>query len=123
MTVNPATQITLQPAPSTTLCKGQPLLLTAAATGDGTISYEWFRSAVSVGTSQTLSIPAVTSADAGSYTVVATASCGTATSAVAMVVVDTAPTITTQPASTAVASGSPASFTVVAGGTEPLSYA
>ena len=41
---NPA--ITTQPAASSTPCKGTPVSLSVAATGDGTLSYEWFSNMV-----------------------------------------------------------------------------
>ena len=56
---------------------------------------------------------------------VVTNSAGSATSNAAFLTVTTAataPTITTQPSSSSVAAGSAASFSVVAGGTAPLSY-
>jgi hypothetical protein len=57
--------------------------------------------------------------------VVVTNSAGTVTSSAATLTVNTAavtPTITTQPANQTVTAGQTASFTVVAGGTAPLSY-
>ena len=75
--------------------------------------------------SSTLALTAVTSANAGSYTVRVSNSAGPVTSAAAVLTVNAAvvaPAITTQPASQTVTAGANVSFSVVATGTAPLSY-
>ena len=68
------------------------------------------------------SVPAATAPDSGSYDVVVTDSCGTATSAAAVLTVLGAPQITEDPADQAVCEGDPVTFTVTAMGAEPISY-
>jgi hypothetical protein len=132
--------ITTQPA-SQSVAAGAALTLNVAATGTGPLSYSWYKEArlVSSGPTAALAITAVTAADAGTYRVVVSNASGSAVSNSAVVTVTgtppsppptvqppvvsgTAPTITTQPVSLAVASGAPATFTVVAAGTAPLRY-
>src|SRR5207245_468588 len=70
--------------------------------------------------------PATTTADSGAtFSVVVSNTAGTVTSAAATLTVSAAavaPTITTQPVNQTVTAGQTATFTVVAGGTAPLSY-
>src|SRR6202022_3059418 len=77
-------------------------------------------------TAASYSTPVTTTSDNGaSFAVVVSNTVGTVTSAAAALTVNAAavaPTITTQPGSQTVTAGQPASFTVVATGTAPLSY-
>src|SRR5207244_6044937 len=77
-------------------------------------------------TSFTYATQATTSPDNGAqFTVVVSNAAGSATSSAAMLTVSAAavaPSITAQPLSQTVTAGQPASFSVTAAGTAPLSY-
>ncbi|HWQ32803.1 MAG TPA: immunoglobulin domain-containing protein [Blastocatellia bacterium] len=94
-----------------------------AASGTAPLSYQWRKngSAISGATSATYSITAASVADAGSYDVVVTSSCGAVVSNVAILTVNTAPAITTQPDSQTVRAGQTVTFTSTASGTPPPS--
>jgi hypothetical protein len=118
--------IVTQPS-SRTITSGGSVSFNASASGTPAPTYQWKKDgSLLVGaTSSTYTISSTATSDAGSYTVVVTNSAGSATSNAAFLTVTTAataPTITTQPSSSSVAAGSAASFSVVAGGTAPLSY-
>lgn len=97
------------------------------ATGNGTLSYQWSRNssplsnggAISGATTTNLTITGVSQANAGSYTCVVTNSTSSATSSVATLTVIDGPSITTQPSSVSVNSGTAANFSVIATGTSP----
>ncbi len=77
---------------SQTATVGADVTLTAAATGNPAPTYQWRKDGapISGATSATLTLSHVTTADAGSYDVVATNSAGSATSATAVVTVNKA---------------------------------
>ncbi len=87
LTVKPATSITQQPTAQST-CAGLTVQFAVAATGDGTISYQWQKDGVDLndgghysGTvTATLVISNVDTGDEAGYRCVVTAGCGTATS-------------------------------------------
>jgi hypothetical protein len=88
LTVNPATSppaFTAQPA-SQTVTAGNPVTLTAAASGTPAPSFQWQKGGMNIsgatGATYTIASPAAT--DAGSYTVVATNASGSATSIAAV---------------------------------------
>jgi hypothetical protein len=118
-----APQITSQPQ-SVTNAAGAASTFTVTATGTAPLRYQWRLNGVNRAgaTSATLTIANTRAAVAGSYTVVITNNSGSVTSAVAMLVVGTAPTITTQPKAVTVTAGQPATFSVTAGGMGPFSY-
>ena len=122
-----APSITTQPT-SHTVTAGQTASFSVAATGTAPLSYQWQKNGASIA-GATLSIyttPAATTSDSGStFAVVVTNTAGTVTSSAATLTVNAAPvapSIATQPASQTVTAGQTATFTVVAGGTAPLSY-
>ena len=130
LTVNPAPvapTITTQPA-NQTVTAGQTATFTVVASGTAPLSYQWQKNSVNISgaTSASYTTPATTTSDSGStFIVVVSNSAGTATSNAATLTVNpapVAPTITTQPANQTVTAGQTATFTVVAGGTAPLSY-
>ncbi len=77
------------PPASLSVASGQDAVFTVAASGSPTLSYQWYRgaSAIAGATSATLSLAAVTSADAGDYSVVVTNAYGSVTSAAAALAV------------------------------------
>ncbi len=121
-----APTITTQPV-SATVTAGTGVTFTVAASGTGTLSYQWKKagSAISGATSASYTIASIQSADAGSYTVTVTNAVGSTTSNAAVLTINaatTAPAISTQPTAATVTSGASVTFTVVASGTAPLSY-
>jgi hypothetical protein len=110
-----------------TVIIGQPIQLSVEATGTAPLLYQWRRgdSVIAGATTAQLQIPAATSGDAGSYVAVVSNASGSAVSAPAVVVVnvpDVAPQIVTRPASLQVFAGQPATLSVTASGTPPLTY-
>ncbi len=110
-----------------TLVVGQTATFTVSATGTAPLSYQWKKHGDNIAgaTSDSYTF-SVTSADSGKeFRCVVANAAGSATSnrAVLNVVpVPVAPTITVQPVSQTVVSPGPATFTVSATGTAPLSY-
>jgi Abnormal spindle-like microcephaly-assoc'd, ASPM-SPD-2-Hydin/Immunoglobulin domain/Protein of unknown function (DUF1573) len=130
LTVNAAAAaptITTQPM-NQTVTAGQTATFTVVAGGTTPLSYQWQKNGANIAgaTATNYTTPATSTADSGStFRVVVNNTAGTVTSAAATLTVTTAalaPTITTQPTSQTVTAGQTATFTVVAGGTTPLSY-
>lgn len=119
----PAPSISTQPA-STNLQPGGTLDLAVVASGNGPFTYQWLKNqnAIAGATAASFRIASVQGSDAGSYRVQVGNIGGSTLSVPATVTVGTPPAIATQPLSQSVASGSPATFTVSATGTAPLSY-
>ena len=107
VTVNQLPAITSNPSPATqTVCPGANIIYSVSATGTG-ITYQWRRNGVNLAdgpqvlgsNTNTLRLFNVTTANAGNYDCVVSGVCPpAATSSVAVLVVGTAPTITTHPA-------------------------
>jgi hypothetical protein len=123
-----APSFTSQPA-NATVTAGQTATFSAAATGSGTLAYQWLRNGVAVAgaTAPNYTTPALAVSDSGAvYSVrVSNDSPSTATSAGALLTVNpvpVAPSIVTQPASQTVIAGQGAVFTVVAAGDPTLTY-
>lgn len=115
---NAAPTITTQPI-SRTVASGSPASFTTVVTGSPTPTLQWFKNSVAVpgATTELLTFASAALADAGTYTLVATNSQGSATSnAATLTVTGTAPVVITQPASVAQPAGTAASLTVVASG-------
>lgn len=112
---NEAPKITSQPSSTQTILAGSSAALSISATGSPTPSFQWRKNGANIAgaTSATLNLRAVTSADAATYSVVATNAFGTVVSDNATIVVNVAPVITTQPAPQAVSSGASVKFTAV----------
>jgi hypothetical protein len=123
LTINAATVIVTAPA-NQQVCAGANASFTVAATGTGTLTYQWKKGGtdISGATSSTYTITGVTATDAGTYSVAVTGTCGTVTSATATLTVNAATQITTQPSAQTVCAGANASFTVTASGTGTLTY-
>ena len=129
LTVNPvavAPVFTIQPA-SQTVTAGAAVTFTAAANGTPAPTYQWRKNGVNLAgaTAASYAIASVTTGDAGTYTVVATNSAGSATSNGAVLTVtaaSSAPVFTVQPASQTVAAGNPVTFVASATGTPAPTY-
>ncbi|MBI4623882.1 MAG: immunoglobulin domain-containing protein [Verrucomicrobia bacterium] len=118
-----APAITAQPSDQT-VGVGTNVTLRVGVSGTAPFTFQWRKNgaAIAGATGDTLTLPLVTAASAGSYTVLVTNAVGSATSAVAVLAVIDLPRITTPPVDQAVAVGSNVVFTVVASGTAPLRY-
>jgi len=123
LSLGAAPTITSEPT-AQTVCAGQPVEFTVAATGTPPLTYQWLKDGGEIGgaTAATYTISAAASTDAGAYSATVANSCGTVTSRAAALTVGTAPTITAHPASQAAVAGSSATFSVTATGTPPFSY-
>jgi uncharacterized repeat protein (TIGR01451 family) len=109
---------------SQTVALGSPATFSAAAFGQAPIGFQWrFNgSPIADATDTSYTIDSAQTTNAGSYSVVATNSYGSATSAVATLTVAVAPIIVANPANLTVVTGSTAGFTVTALGAAPLGY-
>ena len=121
--INAPPAFTTQPI-SQTVNSGSNVTFTAAATGTPTPTFQWFKgtTALSGQTAATLSLTAVTAADAADYKVVATnslAPTGVSSSVATLSITspNIPPVFTTQPISQTVNSGSNVTFTAAATGT------
>lgn len=105
---------------------GSSVSFSVVATGSASLSYQWHLDNANVGTdSSTYGSDASTAIGSHQVTVTVSNSAGSVTSNIATLTVTAAPvapTITTPPAAQSVTVGDPATFTVVASGTAPLSY-
>ncbi len=121
-TVSPPT-ITTQPA-SQTVNPGASATFSVVAGGATPLTYQWrFNAAnISGATSSSYTKSNVQATNAGNYSVVVNNAYGTATSANAVLTVNTPPVITAQPQSQTVIAGNSATFTVTATGTAQLAY-
>ena len=117
--------ITTQPQPQT-VADGATATFTVTVTGSAPLTVQWRRNAVNIvgATQASYTTPANSLANSGElYSVVVTNTGGTVTSNNAVLTVSSlAPSITTHPVAQTVAEGAPATFTVVATGTQPLTY-
>ncbi|MBM3852219.1 MAG: hypothetical protein FJ399_03595, partial [Verrucomicrobia bacterium] len=120
----PAPTITVQPAPaSQTVAAGSTV--SYSVTAPGAASYQWYKDggAIAGANSATLELSNVQTSNSGTYFVTASNSGGTVTSnSVDLTVTVVAPSITTQPVSQTVSAGQTATFTIVASGSEPITY-
>ena len=104
LNVNASTTITTQPTASVAYCKdATPTALSVTATGQGTLSYQWYSNTTNNNTGGTLIMgantatytPSTTIAGSTYYYVAVTGTCGTVTSTVARVKVLTASDVIT----------------------------
>ncbi len=126
LTVNPALvgPAITQPPLAQTVVAGVDVSFSVTATGTAPLSYQWRKDGENLpgATAATLSLPDVTAAAAGDYSVVVGNEAGTVTSATARLTVNVPPAIAVQPLSRTVTVGSAANFTVQATGTAPLAF-
>lgn len=117
LSVQPPIQISTQPS-NREVCTGSAAALSVAASGPGTITYQWYRNdAVIDGeTAPILNIAATTAADAGTYYVRLTNACGTVQSNSATISLLESPTILAPPTDQTVCAGTPAVLSVTPDG-------
>ncbi|MBN2505780.1 MAG: DUF11 domain-containing protein [Verrucomicrobia bacterium] len=103
---------------------GATVLFSVEATGTEPLYYQWQMGGERLpgATNAALSLPEVQPGDAGGYQVIITNAYGSVTSAVAVLVVYSAPVILRQPQSAAAVAGSNVLFRVGAEGAPPLFY-
>ena len=112
------TAVTATAAP-TTLCSGDALTLTGAATSPITMTYGWSGPGGYTSTSLNPSAITTSTSSAGVYTLTATNVCGSTTATTASVTVNTVPTaVTATPSASALCSGSVLTLTGTA--TSPI---
>jgi len=123
LSVNAPPVVTVPPS-SLTVTQSQAASFTVTAAGNGPLAYQWrFNTANIAGaTSTAYNIANCYDTNAGSYTVVVTNNQGSVTSAVATLTVNLPPTITAQPQSRTILTGTCTNFSVTATGTAPLYY-
>ena len=123
LTVDAPPRITAQPG-DRAVCEGDPVTFSVTANGAAPLSYQWRKDSANIAgaTNPSYSIAAAAIGDGGSYDVVVSNPCGSATSIAATLTVDLPPTITTQPQSQTVTSGATATFSVSATGATPITY-
>ena len=129
LTVNPkpvGPTLTKQPAPLT-IAEGQSASFTVTASGTAPFGYQWRMNGAPIAgaTSGSYTIPNATIANSGTYSVVVQNAVSSVTSQGALLTVNpkpVAPTLTMPPLALAVTEGQPASFTVAATGTMPLTF-
>lgn len=82
VTVRPATEITQQPPATVSVQVGQPLSITVAATGAGTVQYQWFKDGTQIAgeVAPTFAVAAAANGDAGKYWCRVRSECGDVTS-------------------------------------------
>lgn len=110
---------------SQTVNAGSNVTFAVTVSGSPTLAYQWRKDAtpISGATTATLTLANVQADDIGSYDVVISNSVNVAVSdAAALLVTPAAPVVTGQPAAQTTTTGGNASFTVLAAGTDPLSY-
>lgn len=78
VTVRPATVVTQQPPATVSIQVGQPLSITVAATGAGTLQYQWFKDGTQIAgeVAPTFAVAAVANGDAGKYWCRVRSECG-----------------------------------------------
>jgi hypothetical protein len=123
---NSAPVITTQPA-SQTVAAGGSVTFTVGASGTPAPTFQWQKGGANIpgATGTTFTLNNVTTADAATYTAVATNSAGSATSNSAVLTVTStsvAPFITAQPSGQTVAMGASVTFVVAASGTPAPTY-
>jgi hypothetical protein len=125
-TVVPPSVLT-QPT-SRTVNLGASTTFTVVASGTAPLAYQWYKNSLTLITGATfasLTLSSVAASDAGNYTVIIINAVGSATSAIAVLTVNSAvvaPTISTQPVSQTVTAGSSVTLSVTAAGSTPLTY-
>jgi hypothetical protein len=104
--------------------EGSSLAFTVSVFGSAPFNYQWLFNGTNIAGASTTSLVLtnVQASAAGNYSVIASNSAGFATSSNALLQVNIRPTITGQPSSRTVRTGTNIQFTVTATGTAPLFY-
>ena len=123
LTVDSPISIDTQPA-GLTVSQGSPATFNVTASGTPPLAYQWLLNGTVLpsATNRVLSIPAAQLSDAGQYSVLVSNIVGSAVSTTARLTVNLAPAISRQPRDASAVGGANAGFSVVASGSEPLSY-
>ncbi len=105
-------------------CAGSAAVFSITATGTAPISYQWYNAngSISSATNNSYTISSTSSSDAGNYYCISTNSCGSATSSVIPLTVNTAPSISSQPSDETKCEDQSVIFSVQASGTATLTY-
>ena len=113
----------ITPPPGVTVTNGDPVVLSVIASGTA-LQFQWRRDGLDLpgATNATLTFASVATNDAGSYSVRVANQVGAVTSSSATLTVLVPATVLTPPMNLSVVAGQDAAFTVIALGTEPLSY-
>ncbi len=121
--MNDPVVITAQPQ-GVTVNPGQPVSLSVSADGTGPFTYQWRRGGTDLAGANgpVYSVAAAAEGDEGVYSVVVGNAAGSATSAVAAVVVNDPVVFTVQPQNATVNPGTAVVLVVTVTGTGPLSY-
>ncbi len=106
------------------ICEGQPVTLSAAGTGEGPLTYQWYfnGSALEDEKESSLTFDKLSLTDEGNYYCAITAECGTKNTTAATLTVKPITRINTQPTNTAVCQNQTATFSIVATGSGTLTY-
>ncbi|MDX6574794.1 MAG: hypothetical protein QOE96_747, partial [Blastocatellia bacterium] len=116
--------ITTHPA-NQTATQGQPATFTVSASGTAPLNYQWQKNMTNISGANSLSftIPATAFVDNGAkFRCVVTNGFGSATSNEATLTVNAPPNINSSPADQTVTQGQPATFSISAVGSTPLTY-
>lgn len=108
---------------SQTVNPGESVQFSVTASGTAPLTYQWQRNGTNIAvTTSSLTLNPVQAEHAGVYTVTVSNEAGAEASDPAVLIVNAPPAILTQPENQSVSEGTDATFTVLAGGTEPLDY-
>ena len=109
---------------SQTLCPGEDLSLTLETLGSGPLTYQWYfnQDAIPGATDSTLVLANLTTGQVGGYACTVSSPLGSETSQVAMVVLEAPPMLIAQAPSQSACLGETISFSIQAGGSDPLSF-
>src|SRR5206468_3000599 len=123
LTVNSVTGIGSQPVGGSR-CPGQGLTFSMTGSGTGPFTDQWSKGGANIAgaTSASYVIASVVAGDAGDYEVVVTGTCGSATSSLATLTVNSATGIASQPVGGSRCPGQAMTFSITASGTGPFTY-
>jgi hypothetical protein len=123
LNVQDSVTISTQPTAIST-CQNAPAAFTVVAGGAPPIAYQWRKdtSPIEGATSNTYSITAAASGDAGSYDCVVSNPCGSVTSDAAALTLSTSPTISVQPAAASGCTGGEVMISLTATSTPAPTY-
>jgi uncharacterized lipoprotein YddW (UPF0748 family) len=107
-----------------TVDPGHNVFFGVIASGTAPLNYQWQRDGTNIAaaTASSFAINNVQPSDAAVYTVIVSNDAGSETSDPAILTVNSAPSILAQPQSQTVDEGTNVTFSVIAAGTEPLTY-